>query len=53
MTRTDVLFSQHDLEDLSKEKHLDYREEDVICDAFFAFIGAIYVDQVQKHSFTN
>ena len=38
--------TQHDLDELNKEKHLDYRQEDVICDAFFAFIGAIYIDQV-------
>jgi len=41
----DLIRLEHDLNDLSKEKHLDYRQEDVICDAFFAFIGAIYVDQ--------
>ncbi|KAL9981218.1 hypothetical protein ACROYT_G009892 [Oculina patagonica] len=41
----DLIRLEHDLDDLSKEKHLDYRQEDVICDAFFAFIGAIYVDQ--------
>ncbi|XP_058945653.2 ribonuclease 3 [Pocillopora verrucosa] len=41
----DLIRMEHDLDELNKEKHLDYRQEDVICDAFFAFIGAIYIDQ--------
>ena len=46
-----LTFSKHDLDDLHKEKHLDYRKEDVICDAFFAIIGAIYIDEVFFVSF--
>lgn len=45
ITLPDLIRLEHDLDELSKEKHLDYRPEDVICDAFFAFIGAIYIDQ--------
>ncbi|XP_068750120.1 ribonuclease 3-like [Montipora capricornis] len=41
----DLIRLEHDLDDLHKEKHLDYRKEDVICDTFFALVGAIYVDQ--------
>ena len=41
-------FFKNDLDDLHKEKHLDYKREDVICDTFFAVIGAIYVDQVNN-----
>lgn len=41
----DLIRLEHDLDDLQKEKHLDYRKEDVICDTFFALVGAIYIDQ--------
>jgi len=41
----DLIRLEDDLDDLHKEKHLDYKREDVICDTFFAVIGAIYVDQ--------
>lgn len=44
--KLDCFLSKHDLDDLHKEKHLDYRREDIICDTFFALVGAIYVDQV-------
>ena len=44
-------FLQHDLDDLHKEKHLDFRKEDVVCDTFFALVGAIYVDQVPNSNF--
>ena len=45
--KLDCCLSKHDLDDLHKEKHLDYRREDIICDTFFALVGAIYVDQVK------
>lgn len=41
----DLIRLEHDLDDLQKEKHLDYKKEDVICDTFFALVGAIYIDQ--------
>lgn len=41
----DMIRLEHDLDDLHKEKHLDYRKEDVICDTLFAVVGAIYIDQ--------
>lgn len=41
----DMIRLEHDLDDLHKEKHLDYRKEDIICDTFFALVGAIYLDQ--------
>lgn len=44
--KLDCFLSKHDLDDLHKEKHLDYRREDIICDTFFALVGAIYLDQV-------
>lgn len=36
---------------MHKEKHLDFRKEDVVCDTFFALVGAIYVDQVPNGNF--
>lgn len=41
----DMIRLEHDLDDLHKEKHLDFRKEDVVCDTFFALVGAIHFDQ--------
>ncbi|XP_031554563.1 39S ribosomal protein L44, mitochondrial-like [Actinia tenebrosa] len=41
----ELIKTEFDLDMLHQEKHLNYVKEDVICDAFYALIGAIYSDK--------
>ncbi len=48
----ELIVIDHDIDEIDNEKHLSFSRDDVICDAFFALMGAIYhdmgLDEVQK-----
>ena len=41
----ELILIDHDIDDIDNEKHLAFSGDDVVCDAFYALMGAIYHDQ--------
>ena len=41
----ELIVLEYEIAEIDAEKHLPFSREDVICDAFYALIGAIYQDQ--------
>lgn len=41
----ELIVLEHEIDEIDKEKHLPFSRDDVLCDAFYALIGAIHQDQ--------
>ena len=45
---TELILTEPKLDEINQEKHLPYSMEDVICDVFYALMGALHLDTAAK-----